>query len=280
MNAENTNKMKQIDVIIIEDDYTICKEYAEAIAKESDIFLMKTTNNSVDAVELIKQHAPDVVILDLYLGDGGYGDDILTKIRALENAITQPGVAILTDNQNKNLRAYYTKFMGADALFTKHIAFTGAEITDIIRKTYDLIQKCGVNAPGGVRDIERIRPQSPIEKIRQVEDAISARLEKDGMLSGRFIGKAYLIDLIILAIQNGGMSNYILKDNFQIVAEKHKTTPSKVHRNLYNAIHATYDFVVTSEFELDNTPFKRPEKQRTPMSIIYYYAEIFRNALE
>ena len=280
MNNYRNSEMKKIGVIIVEDDQLLCREYAEAILKEEDIILMKTTNNSTDAIELIKQYAPDIVILDLHLGDGGYGDDVLREIRALQTSITQPGIAILTDNKNKNLLPYYTEYMGADTLFTKSSNFTGAEIIDKIKKTYDLIYRCGVNMPGGTRDVERVRPKSPIEKIRNLEDKISARLEKDGMYTGRYSGKAYLIDLIVLAVQNGGMSNYILKENEQIVAEKHNTTRNRVLKNVHTAICKTYELVTSPEFESENTPFNRPEKHRTALSIISYYAEIFRNELE
>ena len=135
--------------------------------------------------------------------------------------------------------------------------------------------------PDGTRNIpERTRPSTPIEKIRALEDTISARLERDGMLTGKYTGKAYLIDLIILAVQNGGMSNYVLKDKEQIVADKYKTTRNRVFRNIYTAINKTYDYItITGEYESEVTPFKRGERHRTPFSIISYYAEIFRNAL-
>ena len=276
MNIENIG----IVTIIVEDDQSLCKEAAAAIAKTVDIKLANITDNAATAVEMIKQYAPDVVVLDLLLGDGGDGDDVLKEIRSLGTSILQPGVAVLTDNRNKNLYSYYTEYGGADTYFIKSMNFNGAEVVDRIRKTYDIVKRKGVNMPDGSRNTGRARPESPIEKIRKLEDAISARLEKDGMYTDRCTGKMYLIDLIVLAVQNGGISNYVLKENEQIVAQKRKTTASKVSRNVTTAIHRAYDFLTTSACGLKETPFLRDEKLRTPYSIISYYSEVFRNGLD
>jgi len=270
----------KILVLIVEDDQALCREYASAIEKTSDIKLAQITGRAADAIELIKQHSPDVVVLDLLLENGDCGADVLIGIRSFKNLIKQPGVVVLTGNKNPNLLQYYTENVGADTYYTKSSTFNSSDFVEKIRKTYDITRLCGVNMPGSQQESRQTKQASHIDKIQRLESAISARLEKDGMLTGRSSGKKYLVDLIVLAVQNGGVINYVLKEKEMIVAKRYKTTQNKVSRNVSSLIHRTCDFVVSSSFESEFTPFTRAEKYRTPLSLISYYAEIFRYSLD
>jgi len=279
--VKNVDETKVIQVIMVEDDQILCEEAKRAIEKTSDIKLIMQTGDAADAVELIKQYAPDIVVLDLMLGAGGHGDHVLKDIRNLGNSVHQPGIAVFTDNGNKNLYTFYTGFKGVDTYSIKNPTFGGTDIVNIIRRTYEIVQKVGVNMPDGGLVLERARPESHIEKIRRLEDAISARLEKDGMITGRASGKKYLIDLIVLAVQNGGIGvSYKLVENERIVAQRHNTTQMRVSRNVSTAIHRAYDYVTGHTYDSPDTPFLREEKYRTPYSLIGYYCEIFRGALD
>ena len=271
---------KRIEVIVVEDDKVLCREIENAIAETVDIKLVKITDNAAEAVELIKMYSPDVVILDLMLGSGGYGDHVLKDIRSLGKTIYQLGIAVLTDNGNKNLYSYYTKYKGVDTYSIKNIMFCGDEMVNIIRRTYEIVQRVGVNMPDGEAAVTYSRPDSHAEKLKRLEFAISSRLERDGMITGRGTGKAYLIDLILLAVQNGGMSGFKLKEQEVIVAKKHDTTPTKVSRNVSTAVIRAYNYVIGGSYEFEDTPFLRDERYITPYAMVSYYAEIFQHSLD
>ena len=118
------------------------------------------------------------------------------------------------------------------------------------------------------------------EELKSLESAISSRLDRDGMITGRGIGKTHLIDLVILAVQNGGMVGFKLKEHETIVAKKNNTTPTKVSRNVATAIQRTYNYVAGAGSEFEDTPFLRDKRYITPYAIISYYAEIFRHSLD
>ena len=280
MGNNNIYDMKIVEVIMVEDDRFLCNEVEKAIAKTNDIKLVKITDNAIEAVELIKQYAPDVVILDLLLGAGGHGDHVLKDIRNLGNSIRQPGIAVLTDNGNKNLYSYYSGYKGVDTYSIKNVTFRGDEVVNIIRRTNEIVRRVGVNMPEGKPAITYVRTDSSVEKRKRLEAAISARLERDGMITGRGTGKTYLIDLIVLAVQNGGMLGFKLKDNEVIVGKKNNTTPMKVSRNVATAIERAYNYVVGGNFDFEDTPFLRDERYITPYSMVSYYAEIFRHSFD
>jgi len=275
--------MRKILVVIAEDDQKLCDKYRFALEKTTDIFPVKTTGTLIEAIESIKQYAPDIVILDLLLENGACGSTVLKAIRELKDSITQPGFMILTNNKNPNLMSYYTEIMGADTYYTKSQNFNGDDFVEKIRKTFDLICQIGVNVPGSRCESRHYRPLSNVDKIRNLESAVSARLERDGMLTGRGSGKTYLVDLIVLAVQNGGMIDFRIKDHSTIIADKHKTTGNRICRNISSAATRAHDFVTSPLYESNSSipsPFARVDKYRTPFILISYYAEIFRHFLE
>jgi len=277
-NVELTNK---ILVVIVDDDKNFCDECSLAIEKTPDIKLATTTGSQSEAIESIKYYAPDVVILDLVLQDGGSGTSVLETIRSLEDSIQQPGVAIVTDNKNTKLLSYHTAVMGADTYYTKSLEFNGDEFVNKIRKTYDLICKSGVNILKKHSQPQRYRALSNVDKIRRLKMMISARLEKDGMFIGKGKGRMYLIDLIVLAIQNDGMENYVIKEQIQIVALKRNSTGQCVYRSVYSAIIRAYDFVTSPLYNsISASPFVYNNRHRTPFSVIAFYAEVFQDALD
>jgi len=276
----NVKNMKIIEVILVEDDKFICAEVEKAIAVTADIKLVKVTDNAILAVEFIRQYSPDIVILDLMLAEGGHGDHVLKDIRNLGSAIHQPGIAVLTDNGNKNLYKYYTGYKGVDTYSIKNVTFSGDEVVNIIRRTHEIVKRIGVNMPEGEASVTYVRPDSHAEKVKRLEVAVSARLERDGMITGRGTGKVYLIDLIVLAVQKGGMLGFKLKEHEVIVAKKNNTTPTKVSRNVATAIERAYNYVIGGSCDFDNTPFLRDERYITPYAMVSYYAEIFLHSLD
>jgi len=67
----NTNQETILNILLIEDDQIACNEIENYVDYCEDVTLTGITNNSTEALELVKQHLPDAVILDLELHLGG-----------------------------------------------------------------------------------------------------------------------------------------------------------------------------------------------------------------
>jgi len=279
--ATNVKPENKISVVIVESNQKFCHKYSFAIEETPDIALAKMTGNKSEAIESIKYYAPDIVVLDLLLEDGISGLPVLNGIRSLQDSITQPGFLVITNNKNENLLDYCTKFMGVDTYYTKSLKFDSDDFVSKIRETYDLVSHCGVNMPDKYSQLPPRQSSSNADKILRLENMISARLEQDGMFIGKSTGRAYLIDLIVLAVQSRGMENYVINNQAEIVALKHNTIAQRVYRNVYNLIKRTFDFVTSPLYESNSSsPFVCNNKHRTPFSVIAFYAEVFRDALD
>jgi DNA-binding NarL/FixJ family response regulator len=79
-------------VLIVEDDQFTRTMLSSALAAVG-IAAVGSTDNAKDAIELVKQLNPDVVLLDLDLGPGANGLDIAIKLRELTPNL---GIVFLT----------------------------------------------------------------------------------------------------------------------------------------------------------------------------------------
>ena len=59
--------MKPMSILLVEDDKGTCKVFEEHIKSRNDATLVGITDSSYEAINLVKLHSPDVVILDLFL---------------------------------------------------------------------------------------------------------------------------------------------------------------------------------------------------------------------
>ena len=58
---------RELNLMLIEDDTSVCKRFAEYVDITPGVSIMAVTNNSYRALELIKECLPDAIILDLEL---------------------------------------------------------------------------------------------------------------------------------------------------------------------------------------------------------------------
>lgn len=110
--------------IVVVDDHPLYREgVARTLADDPAIEIVGQGGDTESAVELARQHRPDLVLLDLSMPGGG-GIEALRRIKALANA---PRVAILTvseddDDVMRALKAgasgYLLKGIGARELVT------------------------------------------------------------------------------------------------------------------------------------------------------------------
>lgn len=59
----------KIKVLVVDDSSSICKLLGRIIEAESDLSLVATTTNPLEAEALVRRHAPDVVTLDIHMPD-------------------------------------------------------------------------------------------------------------------------------------------------------------------------------------------------------------------
>ena len=91
---------EKLEILLIEDDPEACRDFTEQILDTEDMLLIGVTNNAYKAVDLIKDHLPDAVILDLELHLGaGNGLYVLQELQTLTLPKT-PYILITTNNSS------------------------------------------------------------------------------------------------------------------------------------------------------------------------------------
>lgn len=91
--------------IVLVDDHPVVRAGLRALIEGSpDLAVVGEGSSAADVVALVERERPDVVLMDLNLGDGAGGIDATAQVRGIPNP---PGVLVLTtyDTESDILRA-------------------------------------------------------------------------------------------------------------------------------------------------------------------------------
>jgi len=84
--------------IVIADDHAVLREsLAALLGTREDFEVVGTASNGNEAVELVKQHHPDVLVLDLFMPD----TDGFEVLRTLDRAGIRVSSVVLTGSENQ-----------------------------------------------------------------------------------------------------------------------------------------------------------------------------------
>lgn len=113
-------------VLLIEDEPNIIEAISFILSRDG--WTVKTHSNGADAVEMVKERRPDVVILDVMLpGKSGY--DILRELRDDPEVKGLPVLILTARGQTKDREI--AERAGCDAFMTK--PFSNADVLETVR---------------------------------------------------------------------------------------------------------------------------------------------------
>jgi DNA-binding response OmpR family regulator len=115
------------NVLVIEDEPNIIEAISFILSRDG--WSVATHSNGHDAVDVVRNKAPDLLILDVMLpGKSGY--DILTELRAGDGTRDLPVLMLTARGQTKD-RELATR-LGASRFMTK--PFSNAEVLEALRE--------------------------------------------------------------------------------------------------------------------------------------------------
>src|SRR5687767_11391072 len=83
--------------VIIADDHAVLRESLAALLESQEDFqVLGTATNGTEALELLQQHAPDVLVLDLFMPEG----DGFEVLRTLDRAGSRVASVVLTGSES------------------------------------------------------------------------------------------------------------------------------------------------------------------------------------
>lgn len=261
---------KELNLIIIEDDESICQRFTEYADTKTDISVIATTGNSYHALDFIQEYLPDALILDLELNQGkGNGLLFLQKLNNL--SLPFMPYILITTNNSSSITLDYARQLGADFIMSKHQEdYSEKYAIDFLRMLkniiLDTIKKNSLCAP------ER---RVPNYRDKRLSRLISLELDSIG-ISPKALGYRYLNDAILLVIN--GQNHHLCT----IIGEKYSKTNASVERAMQNAINTAWRSNDIDELLKCYTARIHSERGvPTLTEFIYYYAnKIQQNLLQ
>ncbi len=209
-------------VLIADSGEDFCFLMADTISAEEDMTVVGTAGDGIEALQLVSEKHPDVVVLDLVLAKlDGLG--VLQKISQFQPT---PAVIVVSSFFNEHvvqeaadLGAYYfmPKPCDVPALLSRVRQVTTSGRPSVSRQ-----------------GVAMFRPEPNLESV------VTDVLHEIGV-PAHIKGYQYLREAIIMTINDMDAINSVTKILYPEVAKKFDTTPSRVERAIRHAIEVAWD---------------------------------------
>ena len=223
--------MGKINVAIVDDNERIVNLLQDILKGDSDIEVVGTSENGIDALEMIKEKKPDVVLLDLIMPKlDGLG--VMEKIRFDDSIKKAPSFIVITAIGQEGVTESAFE-LGASYYIMKPFDnnMVLARIKQVRGDLHNnkLIENHRVSAYENKDDYKERNLESDVTNIIH-EIGVPAHIK----------GYQYLRDAIMMSVNDSEMLNSITKLLYPSIAKRHKTTPSRVERAIRHAIEVAW----------------------------------------
>ncbi|MBM7855507.1 two-component system response regulator (stage 0 sporulation protein A) [Desulfohalotomaculum tongense] len=209
-----------IKVLIADDNREFCELLKEFVNSQEDLALAGIASNGIEALELIEQQKPDVVVLDIIMPHlDGIG--VLEKISSGTTAV-KPKVIMLTAFGQESVTQRAVE-LGADYYILKPFDFS--VLAQRIRQLAQGVEVSGYIVPS---------------KTKNLNVAVTNIIHEMGV-PAHIKGYHYLRDAILMVIEEISLLGAVTKELYPMIAQKYNTTPSRVERAIRHAIELAWD---------------------------------------
>lgn len=215
-------------ILIVEDDEKACEELSRYINQAPDIELQNVTNNSEEALTMVRAGLPDAVILDLELHYGG-GNGFLFLDGLKRMQLAHPPYILVTTNNSSVITLEQARTMGADFIMAKYeTQYSARYVVEFLRMMRKAIKSYTPSSSSSSA------PDSSMEdQTRLLVQRIHRELDYVG-ISPKAIGYQYLTDAILLTMRCP-QPNLCRK-----LSEKYHKSDVSIERAMQNAINRAW----------------------------------------
>lgn len=214
--------MQKMRVLIVDDNREFVGLLKEYLEKQDDIEVAGVAYNGVEALEVIGETQPDVVVLDIimpYLD----GIGVLERLEQ-QDADKRPKVVMLTAFGQESI-THRVLELGADYYILK--PFDLSILTERLRQLF---------ARGPISP----RPAVVRDKDKGQDTKVTSVMHELG-IPAHIKGYLYLRDAILMVIDRVDLLSKVTKELYPGIATKYLTTPSRVERAIRHAIEVAWD---------------------------------------
>ncbi|MBM7622774.1 sporulation transcription factor Spo0A [Sporohalobacter salinus] len=220
MEKENTK------VLLVDDNKEFCQLVKEFIEDKDNMEVVGVGHNGLEALDLIEERDPDVVILDIIMPH-------LDGIGVLEE--------LKEDGEINNMKIIMLTAFGQEEL-TQKVVELGANY--YILKPFDLEQLVSrieqLMTPAGQQGGITATANSTTDKSQNLDVRITDIMHEIGV-PAHIKGYLYLRQAIRMVVEEVELLGAITKELYPLVARKFNTTPSRVERAIRHAIEVAWE---------------------------------------
>ena len=217
--GEECTMEKRITILLADGNEDFARQLKTAISGSEDYEVIGIAADGQQAVQLLAEQKPDVLILDLMLAKLD-GMSVLKSVNAMpRRPVTMVISAMLSD-----FAAAQSVALGAQYLMPKPCSFQAV-----------------LERLGEIRDA-RSRPAA-VTAARTPEvnmEAMVTNVIHEIGVPAHIKGYQYLRDAIMMSVKDMEMLNSVTKILYPTIAKHHETTPSRVERAIRHAIEVAW----------------------------------------
>lgn len=222
--------MAKINVAIVDDNDRMVGLLNEILKDDKDIEVVGTANNGMDALDVIKEKTPDVVLLDLIMPKlDGLG--VMEKVRHNSEFKKTPAFIVITAIGQEGVTENAFE-LGASYYIMK--PFDNNMVLSRIKQIKSELHTKLIESPK-----QSMYENKELYIERNLESDVTNIIHEIGV-PAHIKGYQYLRDAIMMSVNDGEMLNSITKLLYPSIAKRHKTTPSRVERAIRHAIEVAW----------------------------------------
>ena len=206
-------------VLITDNSEEFCTTLTAVLQKTNNFQVIGSTTDGEQALRMISQHKPEILVLDLMLPKR----DGLSILKALSSAERKPSVLATS--------GFVTEFVGAAAanLGVKYLMQKPCDPEEVADRLEEF------------RAIPTLKAfQARGKDASSIESMVTGIIHEIGV-PAHIKGYQYLREAIIIAVGDMEVINAITKVLYPQVAKTFQTTPSRVERAIRHAIEVAWD---------------------------------------
>ena len=222
--------MSKISVAVVDDNERMVNLLTDIMNSDGEIEVVGTAKNGIEALSLINEAEPDVVLLDIIMPElDGLG--VMERVRKNKSLKKCPSFIVITAIGQEGVTENAFE-LGADYYimkpFDNNMVLSRVKQLKTDRKVKLVESSCQTVCEDKESYIERNLESDVTNIIHEI--GVPAHIK----------GYQYLRDAIMMSVNDGEMLNSITKLLYPSIAKRHKTTPSRVERAIRHAIEVAW----------------------------------------